>query len=141
MICELRYNLRKSTPSNNRFFPLSLLQKVTSTSETILFLSLHAPFLSLSTILLFFMNYYSTSSLIWLPFLLCFSLNPFLHSLNTSHMHFISKNVPAKRDEAFTWGENVPPKWDPGFMKVRSLLGGRIYFYINRFWFSNRILL
>ena len=131
----------KSAPSITRFVPLPLLEKVTSTSESILFLSLHAPFLSLWTILLFFMNYYSTSSLIWLPFLLRFSLNAFLHSLKISHMHFISKNVPAKRDETFIWEKNVPPKRDPGFIKVGSLLGGRIYFHINRFWFFNRTLL
>ena len=33
-------------------------------------------------------------------------------------------------------GKNVPPKRDPGFMKVGSLLSGRIYFHINRLWFS-----
>ena len=38
-------------------------------------------------------------------------------------------------------GKNVPPLRDPGFMNVRSLLSGRIYFHINRFWFFNRILL
>ena len=80
-------------------------------------------------------------ALIWLPFLLRFSLNAFLHSLKILHMYFISKNVPAKRDETFIWEKNVPPKRDPGFMKVGSLLGGRIYFHINRFWFFNRILL
>ena len=37
----------KRTPSKARFFPLSLLQKVTSTSEPILFSLQHAPFLSL----------------------------------------------------------------------------------------------
>ena len=56
-------------------------------------------------------------------------------------MHFISKNAPAKRDETFIWEKNVPPKRGPGFMKVGSLLGGRIYFDITRFRFFNRILL
>ena len=28
-------------------------------------------------------------------------------------------------------GKNVPPKRDPGFMKVGSLLGRRIYFYTD----------
>ena len=84
---------------------------------------------------------YSTSWLIWLLLLLRFSLNVFLHSLKISHMHFMSKNVPAKRDETFVWEKNVPPKRDPDFMKVVSLLGGRIYFHINRSWFFNRTLL
>ena len=131
----------KSTPSKTRFFPLSLLQKVTSTSEPILFSSQQAPFLSLWNIFLFFMDYYSTSSFIWLPFLLRFLLNAFLQYLKISHMHFINKNGPAKRDETFIWGKKVSPKQDPGFMNVGSLLGGRIYFHINRFWFYNRILL
>ena len=48
-------------------------------------------------------------------------------------MHFINKNGPAKRDETFIWGKKVSPKQDPGFMNVGSLLGGRIYFHINRF--------
>ena len=46
-------------------------------------------------------------------------------------MHFMNKNVPAKRDETFTWEKNVPPKRDLGFIKVGSPLGGRIYFHIN----------
>ena len=50
-----------------------------------------------------------------------------------SHMHFINENVLTKRDETFIWEKNVPPKRDPGFMNVGSLLGGRIYFHINRF--------
>ena len=33
-------------------------------------------------------------------------------------MHFINKNTPAKWDEMFIWEKNVPPKQDPGFMKV-----------------------
>ena len=37
--------------------------------------------------------------------------------------------------------KNVPPKPDPGLVKVRSLLGGRIYFHINRFRFFKVILL
>ena len=30
-------------------------------------------------------------------------------------MHFILKNVPAKRDETFICEKNVPPKRDPSF--------------------------
>ena len=57
-------------------------------------------------------------------FSFCFSYT-FYQSLKMLHMHFINKNVPAKRD--------------PGFMKVGSLFAGRIYCHINRFWFFNRI--
>ena len=48
-------------------------------------------------------------------------------------MHINNKDVPAKRDEMFIWDKNAPPKRDPGLMKKGSLLGGRIYFHINRF--------
>ena len=41
-------------------------------------------------------------------------------------MHFINKSVPAKPDEIFTKEKNVPPKRDFGFIKVESLLVGRI---------------
>ena len=51
-------------------------------------------------------------------------------------MHFISKNIPAKRDETFIWEKIVPPKRGPGFIKVGSLLGGRIYFHKTDFDFS-----
>lgn len=34
--------------------------------------------------------------------------------------------APAKRDEMFKREKNVPPKWNPGFMKVKSLLGKNI---------------
>ena len=79
------------------------------------------------------------NSLIW--FLLRFSWNTFLQSLKILHINFKNKNVPVNRDEIFIWGKNVPSKRDPSFMKVGSLLGGRIYFHINRFRFFNRILL
>ena len=58
-----------------------------------------------------------------------------------SNILFITKNVPANRDEMFIWEKNVPRKRDPGFMKVGSLIDGRIFFHINRFWFFNRVLL
>ena len=47
-------------------------------------------------------------------------------------MHFKNKNVPAKWYKMFLW-EDVPPKRNPGFMKVGFLLGERIFFHINRF--------
>ena len=121
---------QKSAPSKTRFFPLSLLQKVNSTSELILFSSLHAPFLSVWTILLFFMTYYSTSSLIWLPFLLRFSLNAFLHSFKISHMHFISKarlnvymrkNRPAKARSRF-YESAIPVRWENLFSYKQILI-------------------
>ena len=82
-----------------------------------------------------------TSSLIWPLFLLRFSSNVLLQFLKILHLHYINKNVPTKREEMFIWEENVPPKRDPSFMKVGSLLDGTIYFDINRFWFFNKILL
>ena len=86
----------KSTPSKALFSPLFslLLQKVTSTTaEPILFLSQHASFLSLWSILLFFVNYSSTSSLIWLRFLLRFSLNVSLFN-----------RIPLEVEISFNWG-------------------------------------
>ena len=59
---------------------------------------------------------------------------------NITHSLYKQKR-PYKAGRTVYMGKNVPPKWDPGFMKVGSLLGGRIYFHINRFWFFNRILL
>ena len=54
--------------------------------------------------------------------------------LTGKHMHLINKNVPLQSGTKRLYGkENVPPKRDPGFMKVGSLLGGRVYFYINVF--------
>ena len=58
-----------------------------------------------------------------------------------SHMRFINKNVPARRDKMFIWEKNVPSKRDPEFMKVGSLLGGIIHFHLNILWFCNRMLL
>ena len=59
---------------------------------------------------------------------------------NITHALY-KKNFPAKRDELFILEKNVPPKRNLGFMKVGSLVGGRINFHINRFRFFNRILL
>ena len=114
------------------FFPFIFLQKVTFTSERILFSSQHAPFLSSWNILLLFVNYCSTGSLIWLSFLLRFSLNAFLQFLKISHMHFINKNVPAKWDETFIWGKSSHQSEIPVFWTV----GGIIYFHITDFDFS-----
>ena len=47
----------------------------------------------------------------------------FPQSLKILRMRFINKNVHIKRDE-----EKVPLKQNPGFMKVGSLLGRRIFF-------------
>ena len=66
----------KRTPSKARFFPLSLLQKVTSTSEPILFSLQHAPFLSLWNILLFLQSI--AQPVTWPPFLLRFSSDAYM---------------------------------------------------------------
>ena len=42
-------------------------------------------------------------------------------------MLFLHKNVPAKEDQMFMWEKNVPPKRDPGFIKMGFLLGVSIY--------------
>ena len=99
-------------------YSLSLLQEVISTSEPILF----STCVTAGTIFVF-MNYC----------LKIYLLNVFLQTLKILHMHFINKNDSAKRDDLFILAENFPPKGDLGFMKVGSLLGERIYFYINRF--------
>ena len=46
-------------------------------------------------------------------------------------MLLINKNVPAKRNETFICEKNVSTKQDPGFLKVGSMLGGRIYFKVR----------
>ena len=66
----------KRTPSKTCVFPLSMLQKVTSTSEPILFSLQHAPFLSLWNILLFLRSI--AQPLTWLPFLLRFSSDAYM---------------------------------------------------------------
>ena len=66
----------KRTPSKACVFPLSLLQKVTSTSEPILFSLQHAPFLSLWNILLFLRSI--AQPLTWLLFLLRFSSDAYM---------------------------------------------------------------
>ena len=57
------YNFSQKHNMEHSFYPFIFAKKVTSTSESMSFLSLHAPFLSLWTILLLFMKYYSASSL------------------------------------------------------------------------------
>ena len=56
-------------------------------------------------------------------------------------MHFINESVPVKLDETFIWEKNVPPKRDPGFMKVGSQLGGRIYFQLQLHVSNEQILI
>ena len=130
----------KSTPSKTSFFSLSLLQENTSTSGPILFSTCVKAF----TIFIF-MNYLLLNVgqrvINLTSVLLRFCSTVFLESLKILHMLFRHRNVPEIRNEMFLWGNKVPPKWDPGFIKVRSLLDGRIFFHTNRFWFFNRILI
>ena len=130
------YSSRKMCHLTHVFFPLSLLQKVTnSNSEPIFFSSQHAPFLFLWTICwLFnaqpapkcdFCFYYAFCQCI---FVIC--------NLSKSITHAIYKQKPpCKVIRNVYMGKKFPSKRDPGFMKVESLLGGRIYFHINRFWY------
>ena len=69
---------------------------------------------------------------------ICNLFKSITHTLYTQKPHCkVRQNV--------DMGKNLPrqsgTKRDPGFMKVDSLLGGRIYFHINRFRFFNGILL
>ena len=57
---------------------------------------------------------------------------------NTAHAFYTQKR-PCKSGRNVCMGKNVPPKRDPGFIKMGSLLGGRIYFQINGFLLFNRI--
>ena len=45
------------------------------------------------------------------------------------------------RTKCFNGKKTVSPKWDPVFLKDRFMLGGMIYFNINRFWSFSRVLL
>ena len=92
----------------------------------------HAPFLFF-LFLFFFIIYWLT----WLLFLLRFLSNVFHQSVKKIHMH----KFPCKVRWIVYMEKNVPPKRDPGFMKLGYLLGVRVYFHIHRFWFFNRILL
>ena len=121
--------------SLSSIIPLSLPQKVTSTSEPILFSSQHAPFLPLWNILPFFMNYSSTSSLIWLPFLLRFSTNAFLqflkvitHALCKPKCPYkvgwnkcMRKKRPTKARSPF-YERWIPVKWDNLFSYKQILI-------------------
>ena len=54
---------------------------------------------------------------------------------NIAHALYKQKR-PCKAGRDVYMGKNVPPKRDPGFMRVGSLLGGIIYFHITDFDFS-----
>lgn len=57
-------------------------------------------------------------------------------------MLFVNKHAPAKRVEMFIWLKNGLPKQDSGFINVGgTLIVGRIYFRVNRFWLFNRVIL
>ena len=138
-------------PHQKHIFPLLLLQKVTSISEPILFSSHHAPFLTLWNILIDLFKYLN------IEIVFCeLSLNKLINLTSVSSRLFckcfsaIFKNTihalykqkyPYKAAWNVYMAKNAPPKRDHGFMTVGSLLGGRIYFHVDRFWFFNRILL
>ena len=52
---------------------------------------------------------------------------------NIAHV-LCKQKRPCKAGWNVNIGKKVRPKQDPGLMNLRSLLGGRIYFHINRFW-------
>ena len=115
----------KSSPSKTRFFYLSW-EKL---------LPLLSPYRFQSVL-------YHVSFFVFMNYLLQnigrqLNLTSFLKILR---MFFINKNIPAKRDETFIRENIVPPKQDPRFMKVGSLLRGRICFHINRFWVFNSFI-
>ena len=93
---------------------------------------------------------------IWLQFSLCFSSNDFLQSSKILHMHFnpLSANITKwsntlkqfvglKTKTSLQSGtkclyekKNIPPKQDPSFTKVESLLGRKFIFIETDFDFS-----
>ena len=131
----------KSTPSKTRFF------RFIFTTESYFHFLARIVFIAKWTIFVF-MKYFTifhelllnqlvnlTSVSITL-FVKCFSV---IFKNITHALH--KQNHPCKAGWNVYMGKNVPPKRNPGLMNVESLLGGRIYFHINRFWFFFRILL
>ena len=136
----VRWNLiyPKSTPSKARFFLYLRYRKLFLLLKPYFqHLLQHAPFLFLWIIFYLILVIHLTSVFITL-FAKCFSA--VFKNINLN-MLFANKHIPAKQVEMFIWEKNVPPKRDPGFMKAGSLIGGRIYFRVNRFWIFNRIIL
>ena len=121
------------------FSPLSLLQKVTSTSEPTLFSTQDA---SLFVFIKYFTIFYdlllnqiiNLTSVFNTLFLECFCA---IFKNITQVLY--KQNRPCKAGWNVYMGKNAPTNWCPGFMNVGYLLGGIIYFHINRFWFFNRI--
>ena len=127
----------RRTSSKTRFSPLFLLQEATFTLEPILFSTCVTAWTTFV-----FMNYclinigqQFTNTVFITLFVECF----FVIFKNMTHTIFEEKH-PCKVGRNVYMGKNVPPKWDPGLMKVQSLLGGKIYFHIFVFWFCNTIL-
>ena len=141
MICELRYNLSQKRSIDYTFCPFIFA------TESYFHFWVHIIFIAACTIFVF-MNYFiifyellfnqliNLTSVFITLFVECFSA----FFKNITHALYKQKR-PCKAGWNAYMGKNVPPKRDPGFIKVGSLLGGRIYFHINRFWFFNRTLL
>ena len=110
------------------FFPFIF---ATGSSEPILSSLQHAPFFVF--MILFFYKHLSVAH--WFYF--CFASNIFLQSLKILHIYFANKNVLVMPEKMIIWEKNP----GPSFMKMGYLLGGKIYFYIKRFWFFNIIRL
>ena len=118
----------KKARSNTRFFPLSLLNEVTnSASEPILFSCQHALFPFLWTILYYIMlNQPVNLASVFITLLVeCFF--PMCNLFKSiTHALYVKKS-PWKVERNVYMVKNFPPKWDPSFMKVGSLLGGIIF--------------
>ena len=100
-----------------------MLQEVTSTSEPILFLR------SVAACAIFvFMNVFLQNigqQLI--------NLNSVFTTLLVEWNALKKQKRPCKTDGNVYMEKNVPLKRNPRFLKVKSLLGGKIYFRINKF--------
>ena len=135
----------KGARSKTRFFP------VIFATESYFHFWAHIIFIAACTIFVF-MNYFTIFYELllnqlrnWLPFLLCFSVNAFLHFLKISHMHFISKNVPAGSGMKRLYGKKRPTKsrfrfYESGISVMWENLFSYLFSYY-RFWLFNRILL
>ena len=140
MICELRHNLSQSAPLKTRLFPFIFA------TEIYFHFWAHIIFIAACTIFMFMIYF-----IIFYELLLNHLINlaSVFITLFVEYFSAFFKNItyafykqkrPCKAGWNVYKGRNVPPKRDLGFMKMGSLLGGWIYFHINRFWFFNRIL-
>ena len=133
MICELRCNLSQKRSIKNAFFLFIFA------TESYFHFWADITFIAACTIFVF-LNYFTifyellVNQLINLTsvFITLFAEYFSAFFKNITHALYEQKR-PCKAGWNVYMGKNLPPKRDPGFMKVGSLLGGRTYFHTNRF--------